>query len=75
LQKRLSPKQISFLGDLGTTGADAVDYLFTDEYTISKEQVEFYSEIILFMKKTFLPFDDSMKLGAKDISKKEYELS
>ena len=72
--KRLAPKQISFLGYPGTTGGDAIDYLIADKYTIPKELLKFYSENILYMPNTFLPFDNTIKVQEKVISRRDYGL-
>ena len=72
--KRIAPKQISFLGYPGTTGGDSIDYLIADKYVISKELSKFYSEKILYMPNTFLPFDNTIKIEEKGISRKDYGL-
>ena len=72
--KRIAPKQISFLGCPCTTGGNAIDYLIADKYTISKKLSKFYSEKILYMPNTFLPFDDTIKVDEKEISRKDYGL-
>ena len=72
--KRLAPKQINFLGYPGTTGGDVIDYLIADEYTIPKDLAKFYSEKILYMPNTFLPFDNTIKVKEKSISRKDYGL-
>ena len=72
--KRVAPKQISFLGYPGTTGGDSIDYLIADKYIISKELSKFYSENILYMPNSFLPFDNTTKIEGKEISRKDYRL-
>ena len=72
--KRIAPKQISFLGYPGTTGGDSIDYLIADRYVISPELSEFYSENILYMPNTFLPFDNTTKMNEKEISRNDYGL-
>ena len=72
--KRIAPKQISFLGYPGTAGGDSIDYLIADKYVISKELSKFYSENILYMPNTFLPFDNTTKIEEKKISRKDYGL-
>ena len=72
--KRIAPKQISFLGYPGTTGGDSIDYLIADKYVISKELSKFYSKKILYMPNTFLPFDNTIKIEEKGISRKDYGL-
>ena len=72
--KRVAPKQISFLGYPGTTGGDSIDYLIADKYIISKKLSKFYSENILYMPNSFLPFDNTTKIEGKEISRKDYRL-
>ena len=72
--KRVAPKQISFLGYPGTTGGDAIDYLIADKYIIPKKLSKFYSENILYMPNTFLPFDNTTKIERKEISRKDFGL-
>ncbi len=72
--KRIAPKQVGFLGYPGTTGGDAIDYLIADENTIPKQMFNFYSENILYMPNTFLPFDNTIKVEEKVISRKDYGL-
>ena len=72
--KRVAPKQISFLGYPGTTAGDSIDYLIADKYIISKKLSKFYSENILYMPNSFLPFDNTTKIERKEISRKDYNL-
>ena len=72
--KRVAPKQISFLGYPGTTGGDSIDYLIADKNIISKKLSKFYSENILYMPNSFLPFDNTTKIEGKEISRKDYRL-
>ena len=72
--KRVAPKQISFLGYPGTTGGDSIDYLIADKHIIPKKLSEFYSENILYMPNSFLPFDNTTKIEGKEISRKDYRL-
>ena len=72
--KRVAPKQISFLGYPGTSGGDSIDYLIADKYIISKKLSKFYSENILYMPNSFLPFDNTTRIDDKEISRKDYRL-
>ena len=72
--KRVAPKQISFLGYPSTTGGDSIDYLIADKHIISKKLSEFYSENILYMPNSFLPFDNTTKIEGKEKSRKDYRL-
>ena len=72
--KRVAPKQISFLGYPGTTAGDSIDYLIADKYVIPEELSKFYSENILYMPNSFLPFDNTIKISQKEISREDYRL-
>jgi len=72
--KRVAPKQISFLGYPGTTAGDSIDYLIADKYVIPDKLSKFYSENILYMPNSFLPFDNTTKIDQKEISRKDYRL-
>ena len=72
--KRIAPKQISFLGYPSTTGGNAIDYLIADKNTIAKKFSKFYSEEILYMPNTFLPFDNTINFVDKNISRNDYGL-
>ena len=72
--KRVAPKQISFLGYPGTTAGDSIDYLIADKYIIPEKLSKFYSENILYMPNSFLPFDNTTKIEEKEISRKDYRL-
>jgi len=72
--KRVAPNQVSFLGYPGTTGGDAIDYLIADKYIIPKDLSKFYSEKILYMPNTYLPFDSTTHIEEKEISRSHYGL-
>jgi predicted O-linked N-acetylglucosamine transferase (SPINDLY family) len=46
---RAAPVQLSYIGYLGTMGAEYYDYLLADKITISEELQKFYSEKIAYM--------------------------
>ena len=46
---RAAPIQISYIGFLGTMGADYIDYLVADEIIIPRELRKFYSEKIIYL--------------------------
>ena len=72
--KRVAPKQISFLGYPGTTAGDSIDYLIADKYIIPEKLSKFYSENILYMPNSFLPFENTTKIEEKEISRKDDRL-
>ncbi len=46
---RAAPIQVSYLGFLGTTGADFMDYLLADESLVPREQRRHYAERIAYL--------------------------
>ncbi|HEX5458629.1 MAG TPA: tetratricopeptide repeat protein [Steroidobacteraceae bacterium] len=46
---RAAPVQVSYLGYLGTMGADFMDYLLADEVLVPREQRRHYSERIAYL--------------------------
>lgn len=46
---RVAPVQISYLGYLGTMGADYYDYIIADEIIIPKEYQQYYTEKIIYL--------------------------
>ena len=49
LKNRLAPIQISWCGYCNTTGLDQMDYLIADKNLIYKEEINLYSEKIIFL--------------------------
>ena len=48
-QSRLAPLQVSYLGYLGTSASEAIDYLIADPVLIPAQQRDFYSEKIVYL--------------------------
>ncbi len=63
LAHRPAPVQASFLGFAGTTGADYIDYLLADQTVILPEQQSFFSEKIVYLPDSYMPFDDTRRIG------------
>ena len=72
--QRIAKVQVNFLGYPGTTGNDSIDYLIADRNVIPKELSRFYSERILYMPNTCMPFDNTIKIPNIEISRKDYNL-
>ncbi len=51
---RIAPIQINYLGFPGTTGLPNMDFLIADKFVISKKNMQFYSEKILYMPNSFI---------------------
>lgn len=47
--KRLAPVQMSYLGYLGTTGSNCIDYIIADSEIIPAESQKFYSEKVAYL--------------------------
>tara|TARA_Y100000816_G_C26101708_1_gene584104 strand:- start:1177 stop:2877 length:1701 start_codon:yes stop_codon:yes gene_type:complete len=48
-KNRIAPIQISWLGYCNTTGIDEIDYIVSDNNLIKKNEVDLYSEKIIFL--------------------------
>jgi predicted O-linked N-acetylglucosamine transferase (SPINDLY family) len=46
---RAAPVQVSYIGFLGTMGADYIDYLLADEVIIPKDSQRFYNETVAYL--------------------------
>ena len=53
--EKAAPVQINFLGFPGSMGADFIDYIVADPYTITKENREYFSENIIYMPDCYQP--------------------
>jgi predicted O-linked N-acetylglucosamine transferase (SPINDLY family) len=53
--EKAAPVQINFLGFPGSMGADFIDYMIADTYTINDENREFFSEKIIYMPDCYQP--------------------
>ena len=72
---RLAPIQISYLGYPGTTGSNRIDYLIADKITIPSKYKKFYSEKIIYMPNSFMPFDNKKKIADKVFSRKDFKFN
>jgi predicted O-linked N-acetylglucosamine transferase (SPINDLY family) len=53
--EKAAPVQINFLGFPGSMGADFIDYMIADPYTINAENREFFTENIIYMPDCYQP--------------------
>ena len=56
---RPAPIQVRWLGMAGTTGADFFDYLIADQTVIPKNQIPFYSEMLVYLPHCYQINDNS----------------
>jgi len=66
--RRLAPVQINFLGFSTSTGLDTMDFIIADQIIVPPEDEPLYTERVLRMPHSYLPFDNSRELsgGASD---------
>jgi protein O-GlcNAc transferase len=73
--RKPAPIQVTYLGYLGTTGTNRIDYLFTDPWADPPDQPAFYSEELIRLSSGFhvyLPPDDAPEVGSLPSLRKEY---
>jgi protein O-GlcNAc transferase len=71
---RPAPIQVSYLGFLGTMGAEFIDYIIADRVTIPMEQQPFYSEKIVHVPNCFMVNDDKQAIAGRTFSRRELGL-
>lgn len=70
---RPAPVQVSWLGYPGTTGAPYMDYLLADAYIVPDKAEKHFSESVVRLPDTYLPYDRKRLVGAPR-SRLEYGL-
>jgi protein O-GlcNAc transferase len=63
LARKPAPVQATWLGYLGTTGVEAIDYLIADEWTLLPEEEPFFSEKIWRLPGSYLCFTPPVEDG------------
>jgi predicted O-linked N-acetylglucosamine transferase (SPINDLY family) len=71
---RPAPIQVSYLGFLGTTGADFIDYVIADKIVVPPAEAKFYSENIVYMPHCYQVNDDQLSISNRAFSRKEFDL-
>ena len=72
---RLAPIQINYLGFAGTTGSDKIDYLIADKVVIPEDYKKYYSEKIIHMPNSFMPFDNNRKISKNIYNREDFQLN
>lgn len=62
LALRPAPIQVSYLGFLGTMGADFIDYIIADKIALPFDQQRYFSEKIVHLPGCFLVNDDRLQI-------------
>jgi predicted O-linked N-acetylglucosamine transferase (SPINDLY family) len=70
---RAAPIQISYIGFLGTMGADYIDYLIADKVIIPNDLRRFYSEKIIYLQS--YQSNDSKRSSGEIFTKSEFGIT
>jgi protein O-GlcNAc transferase len=71
---RAAPLQINYLGYPGTMGGPYMDYLIGDRTVIPRAQQAHYTEKIIYLPDSFIPFDSSYAIADKTFTRAELGL-
>jgi protein O-GlcNAc transferase len=69
--RRPAPVQVSYLGFLGTTGAEYIDYVIADQIALPFDQQAYYTEKIVNLPDCFLVNDNALELAPRVPSREE----
>lgn len=61
--RRPAPIQVSYLGYLGTMGADFIDYVIADKITVPADHMDRYDESVVHLPDCFLATDDRLAIA------------
>ena len=68
--KRAAPIQMSYLGYLGTTGSNRIDYIIADNEIIPKESQKYYSEKVAYLP-SYQANDSQRAISSREFTRKE----
>jgi predicted O-linked N-acetylglucosamine transferase (SPINDLY family) len=71
---RAAPVQVSYLGYLGTMGADYIDYIVADRTTVTPESEIHFTEKIIYLPGSHQANDRKRRIGDKVFTRKELGL-
>jgi predicted O-linked N-acetylglucosamine transferase (SPINDLY family) len=75
LATRPAPIQVAFLGFLGTTGADFIDYIIVDRFVAPQAQQELFSERLAQLAECWWPAAIRPEIAARPISRADYGIA
>lgn len=70
---RVAPVQISYLGYLGSMGADYYDYIIADEIIVSKDDQRYYNEKIIYLP-SYQVNDSNKIISNRKFTRHEFEI-
>jgi len=71
---RIAPIQINYLGYPSTSGAKSINYLIADKVIIPLENQKYYSEKILYMPNSYMPYSNKTEISKNIFTRKEFGL-
>jgi protein O-GlcNAc transferase len=74
LALRPAPVQVAYLGFLGTSGADFIDYLIADSVVVPPEAAAHYTEKIAYLPGCYQVNDNRMPIAEQPKSRKVFDL-
>jgi predicted O-linked N-acetylglucosamine transferase (SPINDLY family) len=74
LALRPAPVIVSYLGFLGTTGADFIDYIIADRVVVPKRESQFYSEKIIYFPDCYQVNDNRLPHSRGDFERRMFGL-
>ncbi|MBF0118061.1 MAG: tetratricopeptide repeat protein [Desulfobacterales bacterium] len=71
---RPAPIQVSYLGFLGTTGSDFIDYIICDKIVTPEDHAKFYSEKFVYMPHSYQINNEYQEIAELDLKKEDFGL-
>ena len=71
---RAAPIQVNFLGYPGTMGAEYMDYIIADRTVIPESQQQYFTEKVVFLPNSYLPYDSGREIADRAITREELGL-
>ncbi len=71
---RAAPIQVNYLGYPGTMGAEYMDYLIGDRSVIPRTHQAHYTESIIYLPDSFIPFDSGYAIADKTFTREQLGL-
>ena len=72
---RVAPIQINYLGFSGSMGAEFMDFIIADKELIQEDEKDLYTEKIIYIEKSALCFDDTLKKNYQELTGCKKEVS
>ncbi|MEW6266148.1 MAG: tetratricopeptide repeat protein [Thermodesulfobacteriota bacterium] len=69
-----APVQVGYLGFLGTTGADFLDYFVTDRTVTPPDQAAWYTEKLIFLPHCYQVNDDALPVSTRTYRRQDFGL-